>query len=72
METRYASGTMILAPLAGFLVIRVALCAARHAIVAIGGIAVRSAELSCRRRSVGLGKLALYTAAVADWLASKL
>jgi hypothetical protein len=63
---------MVLAPIVGLLILRIALLSVEHSAMALGNAAIRLALRSCRCRSFPLARAAIYIAAVADWLAGKL
>jgi hypothetical protein len=62
---------MVLAPIVGLSILRIALLSIEHSAMALGNAAIRLALRSCRRRSLPLAKAALYVAGIADWLAGK-
>jgi hypothetical protein len=63
---------MLLLPVVGLSVIRLILLFIDCGVVTIGRTAVLFAELSCRWRSFVLARIALYLAALADWLVAKI
>jgi hypothetical protein len=63
---------MVLAPIVGLFILRIALLSIEHSAMALGNAAIRLALRSCRHRSLPLAKAALYVTGIADWLAGKL
>jgi hypothetical protein len=59
---------MVIAPIVGMLLLKLALLAINRGAVRIGQAAIQLAKLCVRRQSFGLGKAATYLGAVADWL----
>jgi hypothetical protein len=63
---------MVLAPIVGLFILRIALLSIEHSAMALGNAAIGLALRSCRRQSLPLAKAAIYVAAIADRLAGKL
>jgi hypothetical protein len=62
---------MVIAPIVGLFLLKLALHSINLGAVMIGQASVQLAKLCVRRQSFGLGKAAIYLGAVADWLLGK-